>query len=141
MLPPCGLVNELIRERLIEKYYLCVVFGHPVPKEATLKNFLLKDEREKLVSVFDQPRPGARTAMTKYRVTAETDRFSLLEVELLTGRTHQIRAQMAYAGHPLLGDTKYGTPLSTAEPDGAFRRFMPTGSDSTRESVPNIFLI
>ena len=122
-------VNELIRERLIEKYYLCVVFGHPVPKEATLKNFLLKDEREKLVSVFDQPRPGARTAMTKYRVTAETDRFSLLEVELLTGRT-------LCSGIP-----STALPLSTAEPDGAFRRFMPTGSDSTRESVPNIFLI
>lgn len=102
-------MNELIRDRLVKKYYLCVVHGKISPKSATLKSFMLKNEEEKRVRVFSSPKPNAKTALTKYRVIKQNDRFSLLEIELLTGRTHQIRAQMSFIGHPLLGDTKYGT--------------------------------
>ncbi len=102
-------LNSLIRDRLIQKRYLCIVHGRLSPEEGTLRNFLLKDEKNNRVAVFDRPRPGARTAVTRYRVLRRNSRFSLVEADLLTGRTHQIRAQMAHAGHPLLGDTKYGT--------------------------------
>lgn len=102
-------VNTLIRDRLIEKYYLCVVHGHLSPQSGTIKSYLLKDETQNRVEVFSSPRPGAKTAITKYRTVKQNARFSLLEIELLTGRTHQIRAQISSIGHPLLGDTKYGT--------------------------------
>ncbi len=102
-------MNELIKERLIDKYYLCVVHGNVAAKTGSLKNFLLKDESKNIVRVFDAPRPGAKTALLKYKMLDRNDRFSLIEVELLTGRTHQIRAQFSHIGHPLLGDTKYGT--------------------------------
>lgn len=102
-------VNALIRDRLIEKYYLCVVHGHISPQSGTIKSYLLKDEQQNRVEVFSAPRPGAKTAVTRYRTIKQNGRYSLLEIELLTGRTHQIRAQMSSIGHPLLGDTKYGT--------------------------------
>ncbi|MFV0496977.1 MAG: RluA family pseudouridine synthase [Candidatus Fimivivens sp.] len=102
-------VNALIRDRLIEKYYLCIVHGHVSPRIGTIKSYLLKDESQNRVAVFSSPQPGAKTAITKYQSLKENDRYSLLEIELLTGRTHQIRAQMSSIGHPLLGDTKYGT--------------------------------
>jgi len=102
-------LNELIKERLIDKFYLCVIHGKVTPSSGTYKSFMLKDERQKMVRVFDAPKPGAKTAITKYRTLKTNDRFSLMEIELLTGRFHQIRAQFAYVGHPLLGDTKYGT--------------------------------
>ncbi len=107
--PSLRVMNLLIKERLIEKNYLCVVHGRITPPQGKLKNYLLKIEEQNIVKVFDNPREGAKTAITKYKTLKTNDRFSLLEIDLLTGRTHQIRAQMSHIGHPLLGDTKYGT--------------------------------
>ena len=102
------ILNEKIKNREIKKYYLCIVKGTPSPKEGTLKNYLLKDAASNTVACVPEKTPGALTAITKYRVIDSRNGYSLLHIELLTGRTHQIRAQFAQIGHPLLGDTKYG---------------------------------
>ena len=101
------LLNQCIRDRELHKFYLCLVKGVPRPKEATIKAFMRKDERENKVAVFDRPVPGGKTMVTRYRVLKAKGKVSLCEVELLTGRTHQIRAHMAYIGCPLVGDGKY----------------------------------
>ena len=103
------ILNEKIREREIEKYYLCVVQGRPKPPEGRLENYLFKDAQKNRVFVKNAPEPGARTAVTEYRLLRSAGGLSLVECRLLTGRTHQIRAQMAHAGWPLLGDGKYGS--------------------------------
>ena len=102
------IMNEKIKAREIDKYYLCVAVGTPRPREGRLEGYLLKDAAKNQVYVCDSPRPGARTAVTEYRTLAAGRGLSLVECRLLTGRTHQIRAQMAHAGTPLLGDGKYG---------------------------------
>ncbi len=102
------ILNEKIKDREIAKFYLAAVVGRMSPPEGELSGFLLKDEKKKQVSVYKKPIPGGKSAHTRYRTLAVRNGLSLVECELLTGRTHQIRAQFADAGHPLLGDGKYG---------------------------------
>ncbi len=102
------ILNDKIRDREIEKYYLCAVRGRPRPAEGRLENYLFKDAKKNQVFVKEKPEPGARSAVTEYRVLGSKGPLSLVECRLLTGRTHQIRVQMAHAGWPLLGDGKYG---------------------------------
>ena len=103
------IMNEKIKDREIEKYYLCAVHGRPSPAEGMLSGYIFKDAKKNQVYVRHQPEPGAKLSQTKYRVLKSKNGLSLVECELLTGRTHQIRAQMADAGWPLLGDGKYGS--------------------------------
>ena len=101
-------MNQKIKDRELDKRYLAIVEGNPKPREGSLKGYLFKDEKKNRVFVTDHPQPGAKTCQTNYKVLASNNGLSLVECELITGRTHQIRAQFAHAGHPLLGDGKYG---------------------------------
>ena len=103
------ILNEKIRDREIDKRYLCAVHGRPKPPSGRLEGYLFKDAKKNQVYVRSGPEPGARTAVTQYHTLATRGALSLVECRLLTGRTHQIRAQMAHAGWPLLGDGKYGS--------------------------------
>ena len=101
-------MNEKIKNDEISKFYYCVVHGKMPKKADTLTGFLLKDSDKNQVKIFDKQVRGSKNIITKYKVVAEKNGMSLLEIELVTGRTHQIRAHMSYIGHPLLGDGKYG---------------------------------
>ena len=101
-------MNEKIKNDEISKFYYCVVHGKMPKKAETLTGFLLKDSDKNQVKIFDKQVKGSKNIITKYKVVSEKNGMSLLEIELVTGRTHQIRAHMSYIGHPLLGDGKYG---------------------------------
>jgi len=113
-------IDHLVRERGLQKCYLCIARGALRPAEGMLDNFILKGEKR--VKVLDRPAPGAQTAQTRYRTLAQKNGMSLVECELITGRTHQIRAQMAHFGHPLLGDGQYG--------DAAWNRSLGRGAQA-----------
>ncbi len=102
------IINDKIRDREITKKYLLITLGHPRPAEGKIECFLLKDEAKKQVSVYHHPIPEGKSAVTLYKTLKNKGELSLVEAELLTGRTHQIRASFADLGHPLLGDGKYG---------------------------------
>ena len=102
------ILNDKIKDREIAKYYLCVCLGRPDPPKGRIECVLRKDERENKMRVYHRAVPDGRSAVTLYDTLLTRDNLSLVEVELLTGRTHQIRASFADIGHPLLGDGKYG---------------------------------
>ena len=102
------ILNDKIRDREVAKYYLCIALGRIEPPKGRIECFLRKDEVSNTVRVYHHPVPEGRSAITLYDTLQTCGELSLLEVELLTGRTHQIRASFADLGHPLLGDGKYG---------------------------------
>ena len=101
-------MNQKIKDREMDKRYLAVVEGTPRPPRGSLRGYLFKDAKKNRVFVTDTPQTGAKSCQTNYVTLASNQGLSLVECELITGRTHQIRAQFAHAGHPLLGDGKYG---------------------------------
>ena len=102
------ILNQKIKDRELDKRYLAIVEGTPKPQKGVLKGYLFKDAVKNRVFVTDSPQNGAKSCETRYQVLQSRNGLSLVECELITGRTHQIRAQFAHAGHPLLGDGKYG---------------------------------
>ena len=102
-------MDAKIRGREVEKYYLCAVLGRMKHPEGTLRHYLLKEPGQKKTTALRSPQPGAKEAVTYYRAVDERDGLTLCECLLGTGRMHQIRAQFAAIGHPLLGDTQYGS--------------------------------
>lgn len=101
-------MNYKIKERDLTKEYLAIIHGEMDKPQGKLEHFLLRDKSQKQVTVYDNPTGGAKTAITHYDVLATGRGLSLVRCVLVTGRTHQIRAQFAHVGHPLLGDGKYG---------------------------------
>ena len=101
-------MDEKVKNREIEKTYLAAVIGKPRPAAGKLEGYLFKDAKNNQVYVYDTPHTGAKTAVTEYRTLTSRGNLSLVECRLITGRTHQIRAQFRHASCPLLGDGKYG---------------------------------
>ena len=110
------ILNQKMKTRELEKYYLCLIHGKPQKDSDTLHGYLTKNESKNKVTVHQKPVEGSKEILTKYVILKSNGAYSLVEVELLTGRTHQIRAHMASIGHPLVGDTKYGK--NKKAPDG-----------------------
>lgn len=104
-----------IKSREVKKTYLCVTFGRPTPPDATLSGYLLKDADRGIVKIVEDKQPGAKDVETRYETIAVSGRLALLKVQLITGRTHQIRAHMASIGCPILGDSKYGNNTANRE--------------------------
>ena len=106
----------MFREGSVHKTYLALCCGEPWDEEGLLEDWLSRNEKQNKSYVVREGTPGAKLARLRYRFVQRTERYCLLEVELLTGRHHQIRCQLSHMGCPIKGDLKYGAPRSN--PDG-----------------------
>lgn len=102
------ILNQKMKDRELHKFYLCLLINKPKKDNAILSDYLIKDEKTNKVTVLRNEKQGAKKILTKYSVLETNNNLTLCEVELLTGRTHQIRAHMSSIGCPILGDNKYG---------------------------------
>lgn len=109
-------MNRMFAEHKdIKKRYWAIVCGAPEDDEGRLENYLVRVEKQNKSYAYPQPKPNAKHAVLNYKVMARGDRYTLVEVELLTGRHHQIRCQLAAIGCPIRGDLKYGAPRSNRD--------------------------
>ena len=109
-------LNEMLRKNEIHKTYYALVEGHPAQEEATLENFAYSHGGMNKSFICDAKHPDAKKCILHYKTIAKGDRYSILEINLITGRKHQIRLQLSNIGHPIKGDLKYGAKRSN--PDG-----------------------
>jgi 23S rRNA pseudouridine1911/1915/1917 synthase len=114
-------LNEMFREKQIKKTYLAIVKERPPEDEATITHFLKKNEVQNKSYVFDTEVKGSKEASLTYRLKGRSEKYYLLEIELHSGRHHQIRAQLAKIGCPIKGDLKYG--FSRSNEDGSISLF------------------
>lgn len=105
-------LSEQIRSHGFKKVYLAVIHGIPKIREKRLEHFLEKDKRKNIVRVVPPSSPDGKKAILEYNVAAGRNNLSLVKIQLLTGRSHQIRVQFQAIGHPLFGDQKYGAKLN-----------------------------
>lgn len=110
-------LNEMFRTGKVRKTYWAIVKDLPPEPEGTLTHWLVRNEKQNKSFAYDHERPGAKRAVLDYRLIGHSQRYHLLEVQLHTGRHHQIRCQLARMGCPIVGDLKYGAPRSN--PDGS----------------------
>ncbi len=108
-------LNKMFQEKDIKKIYWAIVSPAPEIPEADLVHYLAKNEKQNKSYVFDTEKPRSKKAILHYKQIAQSERYSLLEVELKTGRHHQIRAQLAHIGSIIKGDLKYGAPRSNPD--------------------------
>lgn len=120
--------SEVLRDRSLAKYYLAIVDGS-ITKTGRFHAFLHKDEKTNKVEISDEPKTGYDPIDTAYELVASNERYSLIRIHLITGKTHQIRAHLAYLGHPIVGDPKYNKNKGTSQLLCAYRVTFPEGSD------------
>ncbi|MDD5508795.1 MAG: RNA pseudouridine synthase [Bacteroidales bacterium] len=108
-------LNAVLREGSMKKIYWAVVLNSPTPESGHLVHFLRKNEEQNRSYVYDQEVKGSKRAELNYRLLHSAEIYHLLEIELITGRHHQIRAQLAAIGCPIRGDVKYGFPRTNKD--------------------------
>jgi 23S rRNA pseudouridine1911/1915/1917 synthase len=110
-------LNDMFRKGEVHKTYWAITHEMPPQSEGTLTHWLTRNEKQNKSYAYDKERPDSKKAILKYRALSHSDNYTLLEVNLMTGRHHQIRCQLAAMGCPIKGDLKYGAPRSN--PDGS----------------------